>query len=254
MKDRLRGRGFSGQASGDTADELREWVVDVATIGDCDHACGDRAPCLRFDEVAAGERGGAGGDRGAGRELDVAGLDELERAGQQRRRLPDVPGDDVDQRFRPRRAGLVFSAKSARTGPIEDLAGLPQVPHHHLGAGRLEQPLGRPLPVRGELGGAPQVHRGGRGTSSLPGALCRRLQRLRHLFIGAGRSSTEVPRTPVGVGLRIERSGERGMGAAPIRRCGRVVDRRADEGMAELDGRGEPNQATPLCLRDRLVP
>ena len=211
-------------------------------------------PSRRLDEVPAGERGGAGGDTGADRELDVAGLDEFERAGQQRRRLPDVPGDDVDQRLRPRRAGLVFGAKSARTGPIEDLAGLPQVPHDHLCAGRLEQPLGRPLPVRGELGGTPQVHRGGRRTSSVPGALGRRLQRLCDPFIGAGRSSTEVPRTPVGIALRIERSGERGMGAAPIGRWGRVVDRRADEGMAELDGRGEPNQATPLRLRDRLVP
>ena len=36
------------------------------------------------------------------------------------------------------------------------------------------------------------------------------------------------------------------MGAAPISRRGRVVDRGAHEGMAEFDGRGEPDQATPL--------
>ncbi len=120
-------RRFIGQAGGDAADQLREWVADGATIGDRQRACGDRAPCRRFDEVPAGERGGAGGDTGADRELGVAGLDARERAGQQRRGLSDVAGDDVDQRLRPRRVGLVFGPESARPGAIEDLAGLPPV-------------------------------------------------------------------------------------------------------------------------------
>jgi hypothetical protein len=63
-----------------------------------------------------------------------------------------------------------------------------------------------------------------------------------------------VPRPTVGIGVCIERSGERGVGVEPIGRRGGVVDRRADEGMAELDGRGEGDQATRLRLRDRFIP
>ena len=84
-----------------------------------------------------------------------------ERAGQQRGRLPDVPGDDVDQRLRPCGVGVMFGAESARPGTIEDLAGLRPVTGDELGPRRLEEPLGRPPRVGGELRGAPQVH--GRG-------------------------------------------------------------------------------------------
>ena len=118
---------FIGQTGGDAADQLRERVADGATIGDCQRACSDRAPCGLFDEVPTGERGRVGGDTGADRELGVARLDPRKHAGQQRRWLADVPGDDVDQRLGPCRVGLMFGPESVRPGAIEDLAGLPAV-------------------------------------------------------------------------------------------------------------------------------
>ena len=65
------------------------------------------APCGLFDEVATGERRGVGGDTRAGRRARCRSAPiRGQRAGQQRRGLPDVPGDDVDQRLGPCGVGV----------------------------------------------------------------------------------------------------------------------------------------------------
>ena len=145
VQDRLRGCGFIGQTGGDTGDQLREWVLDVTTIGDCQRAGSDREPCRAFDEVPTSERDGVGGDRGANPKLGVAGLDPRERAGQQCRWLPYVPRDDVDQRLGPRSVGLTFGPEPFRPGAIEDLTGLPAVTHDQLC--RAPPRAAAPLPV-----------------------------------------------------------------------------------------------------------
>jgi hypothetical protein len=61
------------------------------------------------------------------RDLGVAGPDARERGGQQRGGLPDVPGDDVDQRLNPCGVGVVSGTESARPGAIEELAGVRSV-------------------------------------------------------------------------------------------------------------------------------
>ena len=245
---------LTGQTCCETGEQLRKWVPDVASIDDCQRAGGDRVARGLFDEVSTGERRGVGGHTHPGRHLGVAGPDARERAGQQGRGLPDVPGDDVDQRLRPCGVGVMFVAESTRPGAIEDLSGLRPVTGDELGPRRLEEPLGRPSRVGGELRGAPQVHgRGGRA-ATLPRSLGRRLQGACDLLVGAGCRRAEVPRAPIGVGFCIERLGERGVGAAAIGCRGRVVDRRADERMTELDGRRERDQAAGLRLLDRVVP
>ena len=205
----------TGQTRCDTGEQLRKWVPDVATIDDGQRARGDRAPCGLFDEVSTGERRGVGGDTRPDRDLGVAGPDARERAGQQRGGLPDVPGDDVDQRLRPCGVGVMFGAESARPGAIEDLAGLRPVTGDELGPRRLEEPLGRPSRIGGELRGAPQVHgRGGRA-ATLPRSLGRRLQGACDLLVGAGGRGAEVPGAPIGVGClrRAPRRARRGRGA-----------------------------------------
>ena len=86
-QDRHR-RVFTGQARGDTGEQLRKWVPDAATIDDCQRAGGDRAPCGLVDEVSTGERRGVGGDTRPGRRLGVAGPDALRARRPAARRAP----------------------------------------------------------------------------------------------------------------------------------------------------------------------
>ena len=219
-----------GQPRGDTGDERRDRVRDTAAICNRDRAGGDRASGWLVDQIGTGEGHEVGGDAGADRQLGVVGLDSLEGGGQLGDGLAHVPGNDVDQRLGPCRVRLMSSCEAVPLGAAEHVVRLRATSGDELCSSRLEEPLRSPFAVRGELGGAPQIGRGGGRPASLPRSLGRRLQRVRDLLVGAGGRSTEVPRAAVGVGVGVECVGEQGMRASPIGRRRPSSTRQSERG------------------------
>jgi hypothetical protein len=167
-----RGDGLPiSHTGGDTVDQLCEWLSDFATIHDGQRFSGDRASCGLVDEVSAGEQDGVAGDAAPHGQLGVTEPDPRERSGQERRRFPEVAGNDVDQRLRPCRVGVMVGAESLRPGAFEEFSSLRTVTGGELGPSRLQVALGCSFPIGCELESAPQIRRRGRRPASPPGAL-----------------------------------------------------------------------------------
>ena len=88
----------------------------------------------------------------------------------------------------------------------------------------------------------------------MPRPFCGDLQHSCDVLVRTGGRGAEVPRAPVGIEIRVERLGERGVSAATIGRGGRVVDDGPDERMAERNLGDEHDEPACLGVRDGLVP
>ena len=126
---------------GDTVDQLGERLRDFATVHDGQRFRGEHAPCRPVGEVSAGQQHGVGGDAGPHRQLGVTEPDPPERSGQERRRFPDVAGNDVDQRLRPCRAGVLVRVESRCPGALEEVSSLRSVTGDELGPSRFQKAL-----------------------------------------------------------------------------------------------------------------
>jgi hypothetical protein len=70
-----------------------------------------------------------------------------------------------------------------------------------------------------------------------------------HRFVGPGRGVGQMPRPPIGVGVRIGRHGQCLVRCPPVNSGGRLVDRGADQGMTEPDRAAELGQSGRLGPR-----
>ena len=153
VQDRHR-RVLTGQTRCDTGEQHRKWVPDAATIDGRQRARGDRAPCGLFDEVTTGERHGDGGDTHPGRHLGVAGLERGSAPASNAAGSRTFPATMwINASVHAASASCSVPSPLARAA-IEDLAGLRPVTGDELGPRRLEEPLGRPSRIGGELRGA----------------------------------------------------------------------------------------------------
>ena len=148
----------------------------------------------------------------------------------------------------------MLGGEPGRPGAIEDLLRARPAPAYQLCACRLEEPSRGALRVRRQLCRAPQKQRSGGCTAPLSRPFRGHLQRACDVLVRTGGRGAEVPRASVGIEIGIERLGERGVGAAPVGRGGRVVGDRSDERMAKCNFGDECDEPACLRVRECLVP
>ena len=131
---------------GDTVDQLRSGSRTSATINDRQRFSGNRASCRLVDEASAGEQDGVGGDAGP----TASSVLPSQPAGAPRPGAPQVPevaGDDVDQRLRPCRVGVTVEPSPSALARSKKFASPRTVTGEELGPGRLHGALGCSLPI-----------------------------------------------------------------------------------------------------------
>jgi hypothetical protein len=87
------------------------------------------------------------------------------------------------------------------------------------------------------------------------GTLRRPVELAKHRLVVMEHRACEMPGTAVGVRIVVgERVGERAVHGLPVRECGRLVDRRAHERMAELDPAVDRSQQSGALRTRKRVP
>ncbi len=141
-------------------------------------------------------------------------------------------------------------AERQRPGLLEQSQREVRAPEVELQVCGLEQESSADARVRGQLGRALETSRRDRRRSAGHRARRSALEVRGHIGVGARAGGGAMPHAPLGVvGVSV---GERRMCGSPLSIAGALLDRRADEGVPEPDGRPvRRDESRALCLLQR---
>ncbi len=222
-----------GEVSVRTAHEAAEEPGECGLLlGEPFGGRGDRGHLSALPPVGGRDAGEAQhvqrADRVAGRQLQRGSHEQVTRVG-------GYADAHFDQAMPPVDLGALGRAGGLRPGMLDQLQGPGEPPREPGGVdGVAEQPNAL-LRIRGQLRRALERQRRGDESAAPVRTRCRLFEIVRGGGVRFDARRGPMPRPPVGVRLGVQHLGERRVGSAATGVRRRLVHRRADERMPELD-------------------